>query len=520
MGRLRIDYHAIMPDLLDRSAGVLLHPTSLPSRFGIGDFGPEATRYLKWLAEAGVGWWQVLPLHPAGPGRSPYSATSTFAGEELLINPELLVEEGLLGAEDLEPAPDLPEEWVDYPAVERWKDELLHAAFRRHRAQPRVDLLQEMASFRESEGHWIEDYAVFAALKRFHDHRPWYDWPRPLAHRDPGALKSWTADHRWEIERVVFGQFLFFRQWTAVRQAASKAGISILGDVPIFVALDSADVWARPELFLLNDDRQPMVVGGAPPDYFSSTGQLWGNPLYDWDRMAEDGYAWWIARLRHELELADAVRIDHFRGFAAHWEVPADHDVATHGRWVPGPGRTFIEAVAEALGGLPLVAEDLGEITEDVVELRKGLGLPGMAILQFAFNPRDRSLFLPYRLEPDLVVYSGTHDNNTTLGWYLEDADDDERRFVRDYCGSDGSEVNWDFIRLAMASVARIAIVPHQDLAGLGSDCRMNTPAVAEGNWTFRITEWMLSREIRNRLADLIRIFGRLADSDEVNSDQ
>ncbi len=509
-----------MPDLHDRSAGVLLHPTSLPSQFGIGDFGPGAIRYLKWLAGAGVGWWQVLPLHPAGPGRSPYSATSTFAGDELLLSPELLVEDGLLGVEDLEAAPELPEEWVDYVSVEEWKGGLLLAAFHRHRAQPRVDLLQEMAAFREAQHHWLEDYALFAALKRFHDERPWYDWPRPLAHRDPEALEVWATGHREEIERVVFGQFLFFRQWTAVREAAREACISILGDVPIFVALDSADVWARPELFLLDDERQPTVVGGAPPDYFSSTGQLWGNPLYDWDRMADDGYQWWIERLRHELALADAVRIDHFRGFAAYWEIPADHEVATHGRWVPGPGRAFFDAVAEGLGGLPLVAEDLGEITQDVVELRKGLGFPGMAVLQFAFGPGERSLFLPYLLERDLVVYSGTHDNNTTVGWYLEDADDDERRFVRDYCGSDGSEVNWDFIRLAMASVARLAVVPHQDLAGLGSDCRMNTPAVADGNWIFRITEWMLSTEIQNRLADLIRIFGRGSAPDEVNSEE
>ncbi len=508
-----------MPLLDERSAGVLLHPTSLPSAFGIGDLGPGAMGYLKWLADAKVGWWQVLPLHPAGPGRSPYSATSTFAGDELLISPEALAEDGLVSAEDLAAVPDFPEEWVDYSAVELWKTELLAAAFGRHRTQPRVDLLQEMAAFRASEGDWLEDYALFAALKRFHGGRPWYDWPRPLAHRDPEALEAWIADHRDDIERVVFGQFLFFRQWTAVRAAAREAGVSILGDVPIFVALDSADVWAHHELFLLDDERQPAVVGGAPPDYFSSTGQLWGNPLYDWDRMADDGYGWWIARLRHELTLADAVRLDHFRGFAAHWEVPADHDVATHGRWVPGPGRSLFDAVSDALGGLPLVAEDLGEITEDVVELRKGLGLPGMAVLQFAFKPRDRSLFLPYRLEPDLVVYSGTHDNNTTVGWYLEDADEDERRYVRDYCGTDGSEVNWDFIRLAMASVARLAVVPHQDLAGLGSDCRMNTPAVADGNWSFRITEWMLSAEIQNRLADLIRIFGRLPDSEEVNSE-
>ncbi len=498
-----------MPTLTDRSAGVLLHPTSLPSRFGIGDLGPAATDYLGWLVEAGVGWWQILPLHPAGPGNSPYSATSTFAGNDLLISPQRLVEDGLLAAEDLAGALALPDQWVDYGAVETGKRGMLRAAFSRHLGQRRMDLLQDLAAFRETHGHWLGDFALFEALKRAHDGAPWYDWPRPLAFREAGALESWSSDHREEVELVEFSQFLFFRQWAAVRDVADRKGVSILGDVPIFVALDSADVWAHPEFFLLDEERHPTVVGGAPPDYFSSTGQLWGNPLYDWDRMAEDGYAWWVARMRHELTLADAVRIDHFRGFAAHWEVPADHEVATHGRWVPGPGRALFDALSAALGGLPLVAEDLGEITQDVVELRKGLGLPGMAILQFAFNPRDRSLFLPYLLERDLVVYSGTHDNNTTVGWYLEDADEEECRFVRSYCGTDGSDVHWDFIRLAMASVCRLAVVPHQDLAGLGSDCRMNTPAVGEGNWTFRITPWMLAPEIQNRLAEMITTYGR-----------
>ncbi len=500
---------AAMPHLADRSAGVLLHPTSLPSRFGIGDFGPATIDYLRWLAEAGVGWWQVLPLHPAGPGNSPYSATSTFAGNELLISPQRLVEDGLLTADDLIGMPRFPAEWVDYPAVEDWKRDILRVAFARHLGQRRMDLLQDLAAFRAAHGHWLGDFALFEALKRAHGGAPWYDWQRPLAFRDSHTLESWSADHRDEVELVEFSQFLFFRQWAEVREAAGRNGLSILGDVPIFVALDSADVWAHPELFLLDDERHPTVVGGAPPDYFSSTGQLWGNPLYDWRRMADDGYGWWISRLRHELEMADAVRIDHFRGFAAHWEVPADHEVATHGRWVPGPGRALFDAVSEALGELPLVAEDLGEITSDVVELRKGLGMPGMAILQFAFNPRERSLFLPYLLDRDLVVYSGTHDNNTTVGWYMEDADEDERRFVRSYCGSDGSEVHWDFIRLAMASVAQLAVVPHHDLAGLGSDCRMNTPAVAEGNWAFRIMPWMLARDIQRQLAEMIETYGR-----------
>jgi 4-alpha-glucanotransferase len=498
-----------MPMLTDRSAGVLLHPTSLPSRYGIGDLGPGADRYLAWLADAGVGWWQVLPLHPPGPGNSPYSAISCFAGSELLISPTRLVEDGLVGAEDLARVPDLPSEWVDFEQAKRFKGELLRTAFANHRAQRRVDLLDAVAAFRQAHRQWLDDFALYQALKRAHGDAAWYDWPRPLAFRDPAALSEWSGAHRDEVEVEVFSQFLFFRQWAQVREAAERHGVSILGDVPIFVALDSADVWAHPELFLLDDERHPTVVGGAPPDYFSDTGQLWGNPLYDWDRMREHDYSWWISRLRHELELADAVRIDHFRGFAAHWEVPADHEVATDGRWVEGPGRPFFDAVSSALGGLPLVAEDLGEITQDVVDLRKDLGLPGMAILHFAFNPDEPSLFLPYRLERDLVVYTGTHDNNTTVGWFLEDASEPERRFVCSYCGTDGSEIHWDLIRLALASVSNLAIIPHQDLVGLGSDCRMNTPAVAAGNWSFRITQWMLAPEIRSRFAEMNTTYGR-----------
>jgi 4-alpha-glucanotransferase len=500
-----------MDDTVERSAGILLHPTCLPSRYGVGDLGPEAVAYVEWLAEAGVRWWQVLPLHPAGPGNSPYSAISTFAGNPWLISPELLIEDGLLEADDLADAPDFPPERIDFERLKPWKRELLGVAFARFRGQRRMDLLGEIAGFREAHASWLEDFALFLALRRAHGGAGWWDWPRPLALREPAALDDWSRSHRDEIERVEFEQFLFFRQWAALQRAAEQAGVLILGDVPIFVSRDSADVWARPELFLLDEEREPTVVAGVPPDYFSETGQLWGNPLYDWNRLANDGFGWWVDRLRHTLAMVDTVRLDHFRGFAAHWEVPADDDVATNGRWVPGPGRAFFDAVAQALGGLPFVAEDLGEITADVVELRQQLGLPGMAILQFAFDPAQRSLFIPYALERDLVVYTGTHDNNTAVGWYWEDASLRERDLVRRYCGSDGREIHWDLVRLAMASVADLAIVPHQDLVGLGSDCRMNTPSVAEGNWRFRIKPWMLGEGVKGRLADLIWTYGRAA---------
>jgi len=492
-----------------RSAGVLLHPTCLPSPFGIGDLGPSAAAYLEWLADAGVRWWQVLPLHPPGPGESPYSAISTFAGNELLVSPELLVEDELLSEADLAAVPNLPDHWVQFPEVARVKNGLLQRAFETFRDRRPSGLEHELAAFREEHRDWLEDYTLFRALRDAHGGLPWYEWERELALREPEALLDWMENNRETLAFVEFCQLLFFRQWHALRRQAARLGIDILGDIPIFVARDSAEVWSHPELFQLDAERRPTVVAGVPPDYFSADGQLWGNPLYDWDRMARDGYAWWIQRLRHALELADAVRIDHFRGFAASWEVPADATTAINGRWQKGPGRALFDAVTKSLGCLPLVAEDLGEITPDVVALRKELGLPGMAILHFAFSPQPRSSFIPYALERDLVVYTGTHDNNTSVGWYLEDATEGERDLVRRYTASSGREINWELIQLAMASVCDLAIVPHQDLAGLGSDCRMNTPAVGDGNWRFRLTPAMLGEGIRIRLRGLIATYGR-----------
>jgi 4-alpha-glucanotransferase len=494
---------------MNRSAGVLLHPTSLPSRYGIGDFGPAAHRYIKWLEEAGISWWQVLPINAPGPGNSPYSAISTFAGNLWLISPQLLVEDGLVESEELDAAAAFPAERVAYADLIPWKKRVLQMAFERFRSQQPPDLVQDLAEFRSAHAGWLEEFALFLALKRHHGGAPWYEWPRPFAERQPDAIEGWRAEHAAEVELIVFCQFLFFRQWAEVRRTADDAGVRILGDLPIFVAMDSADVWSHPELFLLDEDLRPTVVAGVPPDYFSSTGQLWGNPLYDWSRMASDGYVWWIDRIRHALSMADALRLDHFRGFEAYWEVPAGDTVAADGRWVPGPGRELFETLRTALGGLPLIAEDLGEITDEVIALRKQVGLPGMAILQFGFSPDPRSTFIPYALERDLVVYTGTHDNNTTVGWYNDDAGDDERDLLRRYVGSDGSEIHWDMVRLAMASTPDLAIVPHQDLAGLGSNCRMNTPGRGLGNWEFRILPWTLKEEIQNRLSDLVWVFGR-----------
>ncbi len=499
---------------MDRSAGILLHPTSLPSPHGIGDIGPGAHDYIKWLSEAGAGWWQILPLCPPGPGFSPYSATSTFAGNPFLVSPELLVEDGLLAAGDIQSPPSFPEGLLDVGAAVGWKTKILRHAWDLFRRGSADHLREAWEEFGEHDGWWLADYGLFAALKDHHGGSAWTDWSRGLVHREPEAVAEAVKALGDEIAFHQFCQFLFFRQWTRLKAVAADHGVSILGDLPIFVALDSADVWAHPELFLLDEDRCPTVVAGVPPDYFSETGQLWGNPLYDWERHQNDDYSWWIARTRHALNLVDAVRLDHFRGFAAFWEVPSTEATAINGRWVPGPGRQLFDALEGAIGSLPLVAEDLGEITPDVIEMRKDLGLPGMAILHFAFSPEPRSSFIPYRLERDVIVYTGTHDNNTTVGWYEEDASPEERDLVRRYTQSDGSEVHWSLITEALASVADVAIVPHQDLFGLGAGARMNTPGLAEGNWTFRLTNEMLDADVAARFRNLVDTYGRKIRAD------
>ncbi len=494
---------------MERSAGILLHPTSLPSRHGIGDIGPVAHDYVRWLSEAGSAWWQILPLCPPGPGFSPYSAISTFAGSPWLLSPDALVEDDLLRAGDVDSPPDFSMGQLEIQKALSWKNTLLHLSWERFQRASDRRLTEAFETFKETDSWWLEDFSLFAALKDHHHQKSWLEWSRPLAHREPEALAGAEKVLENEIAFHAFCQFLFFRQWSKLKTVAEDFGVSILGDVPIFVALDSVDVWAHPELFLLDENKRPTVVAGVPPDYFSETGQLWGNPLYDWERHAREEYSWWIARTLHTLDQVDAVRLDHFRGFAAYWEVQASETTAVAGRWVPGPGRALFEALRKAIGGLPFVAEDLGEITPDVEELRRDLGLPGMAILQFAFSPEPRSTFIPYRLQRDMVVYTGTHDNNTTVGWYSQDATEGERDLLRRYTASDGSDINWQMIRLAMASVADVAIIPHQDLVGLGGESRMNTPGVAGGNWAFRLTHPMLDPSIAARFKNLAETFGR-----------
>jgi len=501
-----------------RASGILLHPTSLPGRFGIGDLGPEAYRYVDFLAAAGQRIWQVLPLGPTGYGDSPYQLFSAFAGNPLLISLDRLAEEGYLTSGELDEAPPLPAGEVDFGRVIRFKMPLLRLAYERFRASGPA---AEFRAFCETHERWLNDYALFMAVKEAHGgERIWSRWEPDIASRQPQALENWKARLATEIEALQFVQFAFFRQWGDLQRYARERGIQIMGDLPIYVAHDSADVWSNPELFQLDDKGDPAVMSGVPPDYFSATGQLWGNPIYRWDRMAATGFHWWIERLRAALTLVDIVRLDHFRGLEAYWEVPAGETTARNGRWVPGPGPALFEALTGALGQLPIVAENLGVITPQVEAMRTQFGFPGMAILQFAFgNDPQAPDFKPHSYPRDRVAYTGTHDNDTTVGWWSsagaggstrsEEDIHKEREFTRKYLATDGREIHWVFIRTLMASVANTVLFPLQDVLGLGSEARMNTPAVPSGNWRWRYRAEMLTAEIAGRLKELATLYDR-----------
>ena len=498
---------------MHRTSGILLHPTSLPGPYGSGDLGPAARRFVDFLADGGQGLWQVLPLGPTGFGDSPYQCTSAFAGNPLLISPERLLASGWIGKSDLE-HPPFPETRVDFGAVKTWKRGLLERAHRGFLATADGAARDDFARFQEEQRSWLDDYALYTAIKSEHAHRPWTEWPEPLALRDPRALAAWSDARRPLIERYRFIQYLFFEQWSELRRYAHDRGVHLVGDIPIFVAHDSSEVWTHRDWFHLDDHGHPTSIAGVPPDYFSSTGQRWGNPLYRWETLAAEGYTFWVNRLRHVLELVDLVRIDHFRGFAGYWEIPAKEPTAVKGRWVPGPGMDLFRALKAALGEeLPLIAEDLGVITDDVVALRDGLGLPGMAILQFAFEDTaggfGQSDFLPHNHRRRLAVYTGSHDNNTLLGWWAG-LDPALQQLARRYLNSDGKEIHWDFIRAALASVADLAFFPMQDLLGLGPEGCMNRPGNPDGNWVWRFTEDQIAPGTAERLLELTRLYGRL----------
>jgi 4-alpha-glucanotransferase len=498
---------------MHRTSGILLHPTSLPGPFGIGDLGHSARRFVDFLAAAGQGLWQMLPLGPTGYGESPYQCTSAFAGNPLLISPELLVEAGWLVPDELD-APDFSTDQVDFHSVIPWKRALIARAvhaFQEHAGEAdREDYLL----FRQAHADWLDDFALYHALKVHHGYRPWPEWRADLARREPEALARWGKAHARELDAQRLIQYFFFTQWSGLRAYANSRGVRLIGDMPIFVAHDSSEVWTHREWFQLDEAGHPTVVAGVPPDYFSATGQRWGNPLYDWPKVAADGYSFWVQRLRRVLELVDLVRIDHFRGFAGYWEIPAAEETAVNGRWMPGPGMALFDALRATLGeGLPLIAEDLGVITEDVEALRDGLDLPGMAILQFGFEDTEggfgRSSFLPHNHRSSLAVYTGTHDNNTLLGWWAL-RDPATRHNAMLYLNSDGSEIHWDFIRSALGSVAALALFPMQDVLGLGAEACMNRPGTSEGNWLWRYREDMLTDDAAERLRVLSRIYGRL----------
>jgi 4-alpha-glucanotransferase len=494
-----------------RSSGILLHPTSLPGRFGIGDMGRQAYAFVDFLVDSRQSLWQVLPLGPTGYGDSPYQCFSAFAGNPLLISPERLVEDGFLPAEAIEEAPDFPTSHTDYGRVIDYKTQLLRRSFAHFREDGSAAQRAALDGFCDAQADWLEDFALFMALKMYHVEQEggvWNTWPEAIARRRSEGMAAWREKLGGEVAYHRFVQFLFFEQWQALKAYANARGVQIIGDVPIFVAFDSADVWANPDLFYLKDDGSPSVVAGVPPDYFSETGQRWGNPLYRWDRMAEESYDWWARRLAMTLETVDIIRIDHFRGFEAYWEIPATEPTAVRGRWVKGPGAAVFQAVRDRLGELPIIAEDLGVITPEVEALRDRYDFPGMKILQFAFGGERNSNFLPHNFVRNCVVYTGTHDNETTRGWY-DNASESEQDHARRYVARSGDNIAWDMIRLASASVADMAVAPMQDVLDLGNEARMNYPSKESGNWQWRFTENMLSEVIARRLRDMAELYGR-----------
>lgn len=491
-----------------RSSGVLLHVSSIPGSGAIGDLGPQADHWLHWLSEAGCGAWQILPIGPTGHGYSPYQALSSFAGNPLLISPEQLVHDGLLEPEAADRDRTTGGQQVDFEAVASIRRKLLRDAHRSFDEGGGRDLRGAFEEFKHSNSNWLDDYALFSAIKNAQDGAAWNQWPEPLRRRQKDALAQFKAHRSDSVERARFVQFLFDRQWRSLKAKAQELGVRLIGDLPIFVALDSADVWAHQELFQLDRDGKPEVVAGVPPDYFSETGQLWGNPLYHWDRMAANGYRWWIDRASKSLERVDLLRLDHFRGFEAYWEIPAEAPTAQSGRWVEGPGGDFFAALQDAIGVLPLIAEDLGVITPEVERLREHFGLPGMKVLQFAFSGDSSNLYLPHNFGRNCVVYTGTHDNDTSLGWY-QGASEGERDHCRRYLAVDGRHIAWDLIRTAWRSVADLSIAPLQDMLELGSDARMNFPGRPEGNWAWRAPRGSLTPGLAARVRELGRLYGR-----------
>ena len=493
-----------------RATGILLHPSSLPSRGGIGDFGPEAYGFVNFLATARQGLWQVLPLSPVGLGNSPYSSISAFAGNAMLISLERLAEHGWIAWDRLQ---DLaaPSSAVDYEAVQLQKLPLIEEAARNFLKNASGSARERFDRFQQENKSWLDGFVLFRALRERYDRQTWNTWPRELARREPAALKKAARELKESLAADRVMQFFFFEQWQALRRYSAERSIRVVGDIAIFLNYDSADVWENPGLFQLDENLNPYVVSGVPPDYFSPTGQRWGNPLYRWDVMKENGYDWWVKRLRWIAQNVDYIRLDHFRGFQQHWEIPAHEPTAVNGRWVDGPKDDLFHRVREALPAFPFFAEDLGVITADVNALREGLALPRMAVLQFGFGDAGSHIYLPHKCLSDTVIYTGTHDTDTAVGWW-QTVSDYERRNAEVYLGRSEDGIHWQLIRAAVNSMASLSVIPMQDILGLGSEARMNRPSVSEGNWTWRLSPGATGGDLAGRLAHLAEVTDRLPE--------
>ncbi|MFZ5945204.1 MAG: 4-alpha-glucanotransferase [Bacillota bacterium] len=488
---------------LIKGSGVLLHPTSLPGIYGIGDLGPEAYKFVDFLANSKQKYWQILPLNPPGYGESPYQAFSAFAGNPLLISPDNLIQEGLLEGKEIENIPHFNKEQVEFEKVKSFKDNLFRKAFKRFKSNEST-MYQD---FLKDNVLWLENYSLFMALKAYYGGSSWNKWERMLVHRDEAALNYYKKLLGNDIEYHKFLQYKFFSQWQHLKEYCNSKGIQIIGDIPIFVSLDSADVWANPYLFSLDEEQNPIKVAGVPPDYFSETGQLWGNPHYDWIRMEEDGYQWWRQRFSNILSMADIVRVDHFRGFEAYWAIPFGEETAVNGKWVKGPGEKFFSTLEKNLGKLPVIAEDLGIITVEVEQLKNKFGFPGMKILQFILEDTTQEVTLPLNFEINSVVYTGTHDNDTIWGWYKKNYLKENLEQISN--NMNGEKICWHFIEIAFQSSSVLAIIPLQDILCLDSSARMNYPGTLGNNWNWRFKRGDLSKDIEMKLEHLVKVYKR-----------
>jgi 4-alpha-glucanotransferase len=494
-----------------RGSGILLHVTSLPARFGIGDLGPGASGFADFLAETGQSYWQVLPLNPtnAGAGNSPYSSLSSFAGNTLIISPERLLEDGILTRNDLKTVPELPSHRVDFPSVIIYKEKLFNLAFK-HFEKKKDDV--DFERFCENNSYWLDDFSLFMALRRHYENKCWNEWPPEIKNRQTLALETIGKELRREIRKEKFLQYIFYKQWYELKSYCNERGIQLIGDIPYYVSYDSVDVWANPELFKLDEHKNPQFVAGVPPDYFSATGQLWGNPVYNWHAMQGSGFRWWIKRMKHLLHQFDILRIDHFRGFAAYWEVPAHEETAIHGIWADVPTGEFFNSLQKHVTNPAIIAEDLGLITADVREWIRVLGFPCMQVLMFAFDwAVARNAYAPHNHVRNSVVYTGTHDNNTCRGWFENELSNEDRDRIMRYLGRSISaeSIHWELVRLALMSVADLALIPIQDILGLGVEARMNLPSTPTGNWEWRLTTLNFVAEVKHKLREMVHLYGR-----------